>query len=112
MKFDKKLYGKIKNMNISQKQVAEMAGLSESSISRYLKGSRKPSAEDLEKIAKALNMNVEEFYDKDKDYDFNDVYAKLEKSLSKMSMKQKLKVLKVLSDSMNKSSDEAAELNE
>ena len=43
-----------KEMHLSQKDIANITGLTESAISRYFNGSRTPNAEALNKIAIAL----------------------------------------------------------
>ena len=48
---------------ISQKELAEKVGLTESAMSRYVNGSRIPRGEYLISIAKALKVKVEELYE-------------------------------------------------
>ncbi len=46
---------------LSQKQLAELSGLSEISIRKYEAGDRKPKLEQIVKIAQAMKMNESEF---------------------------------------------------
>ncbi|MBR5938787.1 MAG: helix-turn-helix transcriptional regulator [Clostridiales bacterium] len=48
--------------NLTQKQMAEKLGISECSVSRYLKGSRIPQAEDAQKIADFLGVYPKEWF--------------------------------------------------
>ena len=45
--------------NLSQKKLAELSGVSEISIRKYEAGDRNPKSEQLEKIAKALDIGVD-----------------------------------------------------
>lgn len=60
------LKSRLKNIldikGISQKELAEKVGLTESAMSRYVNGSRIPRGEYLMKIAKILNVKVEDLY--------------------------------------------------
>ena len=49
--------------NLSIRKVAEEAGVSEASLSRWENGDRTPSATVIEKIANALDVSVQDFYD-------------------------------------------------
>lgn len=49
--------------NMSQKALADAAGLTEVTISRYIAGTRQPSIENLKKIADALSVNMGFFID-------------------------------------------------
>ncbi|MGD2252764.1 MAG: helix-turn-helix domain-containing protein [Anaerolineales bacterium] len=49
-----------KQKNLSQADLAEMAGVSQATISRFEKGESQPSLQVLAKIARALNMDVRE----------------------------------------------------
>ena len=45
---------------LSASEVARRAGLSESYISRLMKGKRRPSSDALERIARALGVSMED----------------------------------------------------
>ena len=49
-----------KSKNISQGELAEKIGVDRSSISHYESGSKSPSITNLEKIAEALNVSIDE----------------------------------------------------
>ncbi len=44
--------------NMSQKALADTAGLTEATVSRYIAGTRQPSIENLKKIADALSVSM------------------------------------------------------
>lgn len=44
---------------INQKQLAKLSGITESSISRYLRGDKRPRMDIVINIAKALNVEIE-----------------------------------------------------
>jgi len=57
-KFGTMLTKLMNKMNISNKQVAVISGLSESHISRIMKGEREPKFSDLVKIARGMNLRA------------------------------------------------------
>ena len=48
------------NKDYDQKELAEASGISESTISHYMKGTRTPKGENLVRLAKALDCTVDE----------------------------------------------------
>ena len=52
----------LKEKNISQKELADKIGLTESAVSRFVKENRIPTGENMLKIANALNVKVEDLY--------------------------------------------------
>jgi transcriptional regulator with XRE-family HTH domain len=52
----------LKEKGIKQRELIEMAGLSEPNISRYVNQQRIPSVYNAVKIAKALTMAVEDIF--------------------------------------------------
>lgn len=53
-----------KKRNLTTTKLANLAGLSQSTISKYEKGERNPSDDAVESIANALNISVQELLDK------------------------------------------------
>ena len=45
----------LKNENLTQKELAQMAGITESALSRYINGERMPKMEIIANLATALN---------------------------------------------------------
>jgi len=62
--FSKKLVTLIYSRGYSQKGLAKKCGISESSLSRYIKGSRIPSADILCRIADVLDVSVDFLLDR------------------------------------------------
>ena len=58
MNFGERLKLMLKEKNMSQKDLATKAGRTEAAISRYIKGTRVPSAMTLKVIAEALQCSV------------------------------------------------------
>lgn len=52
-----RLYLLLHNKGISQKDLALMSGLTESAVSRYIKGDRTPNTNNLIAIANATNVS-------------------------------------------------------
>ena len=51
---------KMKEMGISQKELASLIGVSESAVSRWKAGENEPSMKNLKKVADVLNCSVSE----------------------------------------------------
>ena len=60
-----KIIDLMKERDISQKELAKMSGVTESSVSRYLKGNQRPRMDILVNFAKALNVKTEYLLDDD-----------------------------------------------
>ena len=52
----------LKEKNISQKELAEKIGLTESAVSRFINENRIPTGENMLKIANVLDVRVEDLY--------------------------------------------------
>ncbi len=50
---------------LTQKQLAELTGLTQSAISRYEKGTRRPTPEHAKLIAKVLGFDWTEFFEEE-----------------------------------------------
>jgi len=59
-KFSDNLRALLSSHNVSQKELAEKIGTTETSMSRYVNGERKPNIEVAVKIANALGVGIEE----------------------------------------------------
>ena len=53
----------LKENGLSQKDLAEMTGLTQSAISHYIKGDRVPRGDNLFKIAEALEVPAKNLFD-------------------------------------------------
>lgn len=56
--FVKRVTRKMVDSGLNQKELAKLANMSESTISRYLKGTRTPSISAVINISKVLNMSI------------------------------------------------------
>ncbi|MBO4477494.1 MAG: helix-turn-helix transcriptional regulator [Lachnospiraceae bacterium] len=85
---------------ISQKQLSEMTGLTESAISHYIKGDRIPRGSNLMKIAKALGTTADDLLSGDKEMNKeNDlVFAKslIARNASQMTKEEKMEFIQLL----------------
>ena len=86
---------------ISQKELAKLSGISESSISRYLSGSKEPRMDILTNIAKVFNVTTSyligeenctpQFFDA-----YEETLAVVMRNKKKLDDQQKAELIKVL----------------
>lgn len=87
----------LKKNGYTQKELATMVGVTESAMSRYLKGEREPKIEVIANLATALNTTSDYLiYGKSTDEDFAEVYRLVARSTTSMSDDEKIKLMKVL----------------
>ena len=88
--------------NITQKQLAEITGITESAVSHYVKGDRIPRGMTLVKIAKALGTTADDLLEGDivMDKERDLIYAKslIARNASQMSIEEKMEFVKLLMD--------------
>lgn len=88
--------------NISQKQLSEMTGITESAISHYIKGDRVPRGTNLIKIAKALGTTADDLLSGDKEMDKESdlVFAKslIARNASQMTKEERMEFIAMLMD--------------
>ena len=87
--------------HISQKELAKLSGISESSISRYLSGSKEPRMDILTNISKVFNVttsyllgeieNAPQFFDA-----YEETLAVVMRNKKKLDDQQKAELIKVL----------------
>lgn len=58
MKFNEVLNDLLAKRGITQRELAQKAGMNEASISRYMDGERSPSLKNLQKIADVFGLEV------------------------------------------------------
>jgi transcriptional regulator with XRE-family HTH domain len=92
----------LKEKNISQKQLSEITGITESAISRYIKGDRVPRGANLVKISKALETTTDDLLKDDCEMDKNSdlIYAKslIARNASQMTKEEKMEFIALLMD--------------
>ena len=86
--------------SLSQKKLAELSGISESSISRYVSGSLEPRMDILTNIAKAFGVSTSYLTGEDATSDNNDPYKEticiVTRNKSKLTDEQKAELIKIL----------------
>lgn len=83
---------------MTQKQLAEKAGITEAAVCHYLKGDRTPRAVVLQKIAEVLNCSVEYLLGTcmDNITHFDELYDVVARNLTQLSAEQKSKLAALL----------------
>lgn len=83
---------------LSQKKLAELANVTEVSMSRYISGERDPSIETLANIATALHTTTDFLLGKesDKEFEFRNVKTLLARSAKQLTNKQKREIIVAL----------------
>ena len=85
---------------ISQKELSNLTGITESAISHYVNGERVPRGMNLVKIADALGTTTDDLLNSDRKIDKGKdlVYAKalIARNASKMTRDEKIEFLKLL----------------
>ena len=87
--------------NVNQKELANKTGISEASLSRYLKGTSKPRMDVLVNIAKYFEVDVNTLTNNsDKKLSRNEAYVQtyslVTRNKTKLSRKQKDEIIKIL----------------
>lgn len=86
--------------NMTQKELATIAGITESAVSHYVKGDRVPRGINLLKIANALGTTTNDLLNRDgkidKDGDLKVVKTLIARNASNMTNKEKKELLDIL----------------
>jgi len=99
--FTKRVKELMERDQISQKELAKLSGISESSISRYLSGSKEPRMDILVNIAKVFNVTTsylvgEENYAPQFLDAYKETLAVVMRNKKKLDDQQKAELIKVL----------------
>jgi transcriptional regulator with XRE-family HTH domain len=87
----------LKEMNISQKDLAMMIGVTESSLTRYIKNEREPKIEVLANLATALNTTVDYLTTgKKPETDFDEIYNLVARGSYALTEAQKMKIIEAV----------------
>ena len=86
----------ISKKGISQKQLAKISGLTESTISHYVRGERIPRGVNLIKIAKALDTTTDYLLGNEENEDFDFVKSLIARNSSRMTNDEKTTLVKLL----------------
>lgn len=86
----------LKDRNMTQKQLAELVGVTESALSHYIKGDRIPSGDILANIACALNTTANYILGKEDILDFSNVKRILARNKNEMTNQEKAELINLL----------------
>jgi len=83
----------------SQKKLAEMSGVTESSVSRYLGGERSPRMDIIVNFARALNVTVEYLLDEDTECNldpYTEIATAIARSGNDLTAEEKTKLIALI----------------
>ena len=86
----------LKEEKMTQKQLAELSGVTESALSHYIKGDRIPSGVVSENVAYALSTTVNYILGKEDILDFSNVKWILEQNKNKMTNEEIAELIELL----------------
>ena len=100
-KFTERTKGLMTEKSVTQKELAKVTGISESSISRYLSGELEPRMDILSNISRALGTTVSYLMGEDgkpsaTQNPFTETLCVITRNKSKLSDKEKAELIKVL----------------
>ena len=94
--FNIRLQQALSNAGMSQKELAQKAGVTEAAISLYLKGDRLPRFAVAVKLAETLNVAVEGLMSGNTEMNFDEVYKIVARSAKQLDNNQKAALVKAL----------------
>ena len=96
VEFSSKLSCILAERGLTQRELAGMCGVDETSMSRYVNGSRKPCMEVLVRIADALNVSVEYLTGNEKEVSFKEIKCLLSSHLPDLTDAQRLELMEII----------------
>lgn len=98
MSWNKKVLDLMNERKINQKQLAQLSGIKESSISRYLHSDKMPRMDVVVNIAKALKVDTEYFLDEGKTTDsaFNTISTAIARKGGELTAEEKNQLIGLL----------------
>ncbi len=95
--FGKRVLELLEESNYTQRELANMIGVSEGALCRYIKDDREPRMEVIANIATALNTTTDYLLTgKDDKNSFEETYRLVARGVSSMTDDEKLQLMKVL----------------
>lgn len=84
--------------NINQKQLSQLSGITESSISRYLHSSQRPRMDIVVNIAKALHVEIEYLLDEDEKSEsaYNSIATAIARKGNELSAEEKNQLIALI----------------
>lgn len=98
MTWKEKVVALMEQNGISQKQLAQLSGISESSISRYLHSEKRPRIDVVINIAKALNVETEYLLDESDKSDsaYNSIATAIARKGNELTPEEKNKLIMLI----------------
>lgn len=99
--FSEKLSLRLKQIGMTQRDLAKEIQMTEATVSRYISGERLPSVETLKKIADALEVDVSYFQDQpnSKVDDIATIHSLIARNEKELTPEEKLSIIRMLSKS-------------
>jgi transcriptional regulator with XRE-family HTH domain len=95
--FGKRVSKLLEEVGYTQKEFADMIGISEGALCRYLKDNREPKLEVIANMATALNTTTDFLLTgKDDKESFGETYRLVARGVTSMTDEEKIKLMKVL----------------
>lgn len=86
----------LRTRGVMQKDLAELIGVTESTLSRYMSGERKPDLNTLSNLATALHTTTDYLLGRETEFDVSNVQRLLARNASTMTKEQKMDIIKAL----------------
>ena len=96
MDFGKRLSCILAQRGLSQREFARMTDVDETSLSRYVNGTRKPCMDVLVRMGRALNVSVEYLTGCEEEISFKEIKCLLSSNLSKLTDEQRLELMEII----------------
>ena len=96
MEFGKRLSCILAQRGLSQREFARMTEVDETSLSRYVNGTRKPCMDVLVRIAANLNVSVEYLTGSEEEISFTEIKHLLCSNLSHLTDEQRLELMEMI----------------
>ena len=95
--FGERVLGLLESAGYTQRELAEMIGVTAGALSKYLKNEREPKMEIIANMATALNTTTDYLLTgKDDSQSFEETYRLVARGTSTMTDEEKIKLMKVL----------------
>ena len=86
----------LNKQNMTQKELAEIVGVTESVISRYISGDREPKPNMIANIATALHTTSDYLLGLDEDYSYPKIFRIIARNSSKITKEERRQLLTAL----------------
>lgn len=97
--FNERLADLLQKKHLTQKELAEKAGVTQAAMSHYMKGDRYPRASVMARIADALDVTVEFLIngaDKDTEEELAHATRLIARNVQQMTKEQKIEIIRIL----------------